>query len=680
MRSVSRIILPCVIVFLLSVQLPGQTGNAARYEIDAKRIGVNPDDKDALPRSREFIRLDSTYYVGWLLEGLYKYERSGDYLGYHQAIVPLRKAFYLMEKDYGDKLKRLFSSFEFFQQNLQRFDDFYMIANTLIQSYNSIEMPDSTMALIDKIESYQFQRDFFGLDCDRCWLYHRNRFYTSDKHPFLKNSIEENVQMALKSCYRQIETIQRNKQVNDMWYGPYQSSEDLLTVYHYLAIMHNYMQRYDSAEYYYRFLIQGGRVSWSNYANMQHEVGLFSAAMENYQKPQYRRRFALEEASYYIPTLMVYAGNTKEAIRSTQEKIELVGSTPGFGWYNIALARAYLYDGQLDSSEFHLNKAFQFKELHINTTLTQSQYEFTINLLRVQLADKKISQLKFFDKGWWYSPSGLYNYLSLKLEKAALEYALVDALASNPERQRMVYDLFCAEATVSFDESTYLLKDFCLPFFKRKYGYYASTDPRLRVKRYFQLLQAKFTFEDGDEEEALQLGETLLQETLLKGNTSAVPAEDTGHGGMDRDYERLYAFRLMELLAHCTDDEEKQLALAKKCFEAYPQLLPYSEISCVMRLECNGQGEDPQMNQVIDDLKDCAINWTESEDSPKAKLYFEKKGDTYRVVLNVWNHVGKQIVTNSELLFKTTDGVGKELALRLFGKGGAVRFSELVSG
>src|SRR5690349_15711610 len=65
----------------------------ARYEIDAKRQGVAPTDKDALPRSREFLRLDSTYYVGWMYEGMYKYDRSTDYLGYRNAIVPLQKAF-----------------------------------------------------------------------------------------------------------------------------------------------------------------------------------------------------------------------------------------------------------------------------------------------------------------------------------------------------------------------------------------------------------------------------------------------------------------------------------------------------------------------------------------------------------------------------------------------------------
>jgi len=69
-----------------------QINSAARYEIDAKRIGVMPTDKDALPRSREFIRLDSTYYVGWMYEGIYKYDRSADYLGYKNAIPALRKS------------------------------------------------------------------------------------------------------------------------------------------------------------------------------------------------------------------------------------------------------------------------------------------------------------------------------------------------------------------------------------------------------------------------------------------------------------------------------------------------------------------------------------------------------------------------------------------------------------
>src|SRR6476661_3054330 len=73
--------------------------NAARYEIDTKRIGVNFYDKDALPRSREFIRLDSTYYVGWYYEGMYKYDRAADYPGYKNCIEPLKKSLLLFERN-----------------------------------------------------------------------------------------------------------------------------------------------------------------------------------------------------------------------------------------------------------------------------------------------------------------------------------------------------------------------------------------------------------------------------------------------------------------------------------------------------------------------------------------------------------------------------------------------------
>src|SRR5689334_12717765 len=65
---------------------------AARYEIDAKRIGVTPVDKDALPRGREFIRLDSTYYVGWMYQGLFLNDRSVDVIGYQRALPIMRKA------------------------------------------------------------------------------------------------------------------------------------------------------------------------------------------------------------------------------------------------------------------------------------------------------------------------------------------------------------------------------------------------------------------------------------------------------------------------------------------------------------------------------------------------------------------------------------------------------------
>jgi hypothetical protein len=82
---------------------------AARYEIDAKRMGVSPTEKDALPRGKEFVRLDSTYYVGWMFQGMYLHDRSADVSGLQKALPILRKSFYLIEKDYGGLLATIYN-------------------------------------------------------------------------------------------------------------------------------------------------------------------------------------------------------------------------------------------------------------------------------------------------------------------------------------------------------------------------------------------------------------------------------------------------------------------------------------------------------------------------------------------------------------------------------------------
>ena len=662
-----------IVNYLLCSNIFSQGNSAARYEIDAKRIGVYPTDKEALPRSREFLRLDSTYYVGWMYEGLYKYERSADYLGYKYAIVPLHKALYLLELDYGDKLKKIYTSMVYFQQNVNRYNDFYQLAMALRLCYNSIEMPDSTMALLDKIESYHFQKDNFSINSERSWIYHRCRFFTHDKYSFLGNSIEENENRAFKACHEQLTFIKKNKPINDYWYGPRQSEEDILFVEHYLALLHNYNANYDSTEYYYKKLIEGNQVSWGNYANYQHEIGNFEEAINNYSKRYYQLKFSLSEQDYYLPSLFIYGARTKDAINLAQAKIQESGSTPGFGWYNIALARSYLYDGQLDSCEFFLNKAFNFKELHINTTLTQSQYEFTINLLRIQMLDKKVQEIKFFNAGWWYSFTDLYKAFSLKLEKLMLEYAVVNALAYNPERKRVIYDLFCGESTITFDETIYLLKDFSLPYFEKMYNGFQHTNKRKKILKYYRLFTAKFKLEEGDKEEAARDCKILLDDV------SAAVGGAEKENAVSKDYEKLFLARVYELLSKANEGEgiDNEIYRAEY-FENFPQLVPFSGVRIKMRLSTSGV-DDEIIKKVLSDLKDCNIEFTNISNinTPEALIQFDKKGEFYRATINVNGGSGKSIVTNGQIIFKTNEGIGKELALRLFGKGGTVKYEAL---
>jgi hypothetical protein len=636
-----------------------RTQAQARYEIDAKRIGVNPTDKDALPRSREFLRLDSTYYVGWMYEGMYKYDRSTDYLGYKNAAVPLQKAFDLLDKDFAKTFRTLYNNYNNLSSNFSRYQDLAILFGALKECYDNLEMPDESMALIDKIQSYNFINDtYLDLCYQRAWMYHRNRFLTSEQHSFLKSSVEENEKMAFQWCYNGFAYINRYSAENAAIFGPNQDERRRLFLYHNLALLHCYNKNYDSSEYYYEKLADEGGVSWNNFGGMKSEIGDFATAQEFFSRDMYKSiEHFLREPYYYLPELYVYAGRTKDAIKMTQDIIAESGSTPGFGWYNIALARAYLYDGQLDSCEFALDKAANFKELHIGTTLTQSQYDFTINLLRVELYDKKLQQEKFINSGWWYSPKSLYNIAAYKAQKMMAEYVVVNQLANNPERDRLVYDLFCAESTVTFDESWYLMKDFSPKYFMKKYEDYQRTDKRSNIQRYFKLYAAKFKWENGDKKEATKDMEDMDRSVFA----------DTAN-------EKLFIARLYEGLARAYQGDERKFQLySNAVMEYYPQLIPFSGITPSINLSVSGV-DDANTKKVISDLKDCDINFNRSNSIANANITFIKKDDTYEALMTVRSMNGKLIAYNEPLIFKKTDGVGAEIGLRLFGKGGAVVF------
>jgi len=658
-----------LISLLLGCNISLAQGNpTARYEIDAKRVGVNPADKDALPRSREFIRLDSTYYVGYMFEGIYKSDKSSDFIGYKYAIPSLRKAFLLLQKDYGKSLKNLFNSPQEYMQSMNRYIDFLQIASTLREDYDNIEMPDSVMWVLNNVSSYNFPKDHLGVNTIKAWTYHRNRFFTSEKYPFLKNTVEENEKEAFNYCYYALSRIQKNRAINDIWFGPGQAEADKMNVYHYLALLHCYNKNYDSSEYYYQRLAENGTVSWNNYGNMKMEIGELAVSDEYLNRDKYKyTQKMLREPFYYIPMLDVYAGRTKDAMALCKEAIQNAGSTPGFGWYNIALCRSYMYDGQLDSAEYVLQKAADFKEVHIGTTLTQSQYDFTINLLKLQLDERKIALVKFENGGWWYSPSSLYKMLSLKIQKMLLQYVLINQLSANPERDRTVYDLFCGESTTSFDEDYYLIKDFSPSYFIKKYENYQKTDNRQNLQRYFRLMTHQMQWMNGDEDKAMDGYRRMIKEVRL----------DTAN-------EKLFLGRLYEGLSKGSDEEgnDKDYNFySNALYEEYPQLLPFSGITLQMKLVTSGV-DDEQTEKIIKELKNCDIKWVDAADAntPVANIAFIKKGDRYEATVNVKSGLNKIAVSNEKMVFKNTEGAGKELALRLFGKSGAMIFEKIDAG
>jgi hypothetical protein len=183
------------------------------------------------------------------------------------------------------------------------------------------------------------------------------------------------------------------------------------------------------------------------------------------------------------------------------------------------------------------------------------------------------------------------------------------------------------------------------------------------------LFEAKFALQNGNEEMARSIGEKLMQETIPMGGSS-----EPDDKMMDMEFEKLYAYRLMEMLAKLSkDDAEKYESYLSVCMQAYPQLLPFSGLEIKMNVSLDGI-QDDEVKAIMNDMKESKLEFTDDTNTREARLHFQKTGDTYKVTINVWDKSRKQIVENNELLFKKKDGVGKELVMRLFGKGGGMKF------
>ena len=240
---------------LVATGIEAQVNSIKRYEIDLRReemrspFGVPPNE--TMLRAREFIRKDPTYYVGYMFEGFYRYDRAGDAEGYRLAVSPLKTAMDLFEKDYATAMRDVYTSERAYMEYKPRVQDYVYIVEKLKECYSNIERPDSVIKLLNRYKSWNFQHDELGADNYIAWTYHRNRFYTSSKFDFLYNSVNENETAALYFLKRNLDNINKNSIANESIIDPMYVLASRMSVYHYLSIIYSYLHKPDSAAMYF---------------------------------------------------------------------------------------------------------------------------------------------------------------------------------------------------------------------------------------------------------------------------------------------------------------------------------------------------------------------------------------------------------------------------------------------
>ena len=255
-----------------------------RIEIDRleREFRGNFSSRKAYEMSQKMIQLDSTYYVGHFYEANYRFYRASDKRGYESAIKSLVKAIDLLEKDFPRQLKRTTNINVYINSYIYQRKYAFLIY-LLSQCYEYVEKPGEAIEVVRRLQKRRFVCNF-GVNAYShiSWIYLRNRMYSPEKYPFLKPTIEENLEMASKYADSIKDSDRYNQQYLNIWWPDY-ANDALLSYYHYKNIIYSHQIKLDSAEYFSRQLEKYDRLSYNNYGNLQFIQAKYKDAEDSYQ-------------------------------------------------------------------------------------------------------------------------------------------------------------------------------------------------------------------------------------------------------------------------------------------------------------------------------------------------------------------------------------------------------------
>jgi hypothetical protein len=639
-----------LLVWIMAFNIQAQ--NSIRQQIDKERDGSFLDVK-TYEKARSFIRRDSTYYLGYMLEGAYLFFRANDELGFRIAITPLQKALDKIEIDYDPLLKIRTNNYALYSENYRYQFDYGLITYFLNRCYQNVEMEDKAMEILYHVRNRNFQLEI-NMDSynTMAWLFHRNRVFTSKEFKFLKNSVRENVAAANRCLDSALRKIQNDMPYNNGLYDPRFLNRQYLSTYHYKAMIHDYLLDIDSANYYYDLLIQNGAYSSNNYAEFKLAMGEMEQAELFFREAADRERSpekTTKEYYYMRGTLATYRGHPEKADSLLSDVLQKQGSTPGFGWHCIGLARAQHFEGLTAESQERANKAARFQELHIGTTWGQEQYNLAVASLNYlnQLQFKKEYWFEHNEWYFWLNPLNWYRWVKYTLEIRHQKMVLASLVADNPEREQVIYSIFSPENLIAFDEVWSVIEGFGNDYFIDIYKRRLETDKRPHVKKYFRYFLGKLYLAEGKESTASSYFQQVINDP-------------------DRDdpFQTLLMARAYEGLALASSGNAK-MQYTQQFYQLYPQLVPFSDLQMAFRLKIEGQPTKKEEN-IVAELRNTSIDFTKDGTAPIVSLSFSTKGEATDVNYTVYTD--RQVLHKGMLRVEAHEyyDAGKLLAYRLF--------------
>jgi tetratricopeptide (TPR) repeat protein len=225
---------------------------------------------------------------------------------------------------------------------------------------------------------------------------------------------------------------------------------------------------------------------------------------------------------------------------------------------------------------------------------------------------------------------------------------LASLVAENPEREQVIYAIFSPENLISFDEVWSVIEGFGNEYFIDIYKRKLQTDQRPRMQKFFNYFIGKLYLAEGEEDEAIRYFNAAL-------------ADDE----MDDRYHTMLKARVYEGLALASSGSD-QRKYTQQFYDLFPQLVPFSDLNMSFQLSTEPTDIN-EASDIITDLKQSNINWTNSSSVPVVSVSFARQNAGIEIKYSV-EHNGATLQNGSFFVTENDlDTAGKLLAYRLFG-------------
>ncbi|MDQ3111000.1 MAG: hypothetical protein M3R17_13990 [Bacteroidota bacterium] len=564
---------------------------SARELINAERRYQSYEDEKTFQKAKGWIRADTTYYVGYMYQGAFSFYRANDEHGFSQTIVPLEKAMQLIESEFDKELRtRTNDIFTYIRVSTLQ-NDYCEIAYWLQQSYQNIENPAKAFEVVSHVNERKLQMEQ-GIESYNTmgWIFHRNRVYSPKDGPqyaFLKNSVQDNDSMAYKYLDSALLKHRIDAELNLGLFDASYLNRQYLYTYHYKAILFDYNLEIDSANLYYDELIRTGYYSSNNYAEFKLAMGDFQTSYQYFLEAEQRdgaREKQTREYYYMRGTLDTYRGRPDQADTLLRKIVNEQVASPGYGWHSIALARALHYEGLTAESQDRINSANKFHELHISTTWGPEQYKTAVATLNYTNQVQYKEDYFFENDEWWFwlNPVHWGKYAKYSIGINNQKLILAAMVAENPERKQTIYPIFSSENLINFDEVWQVIDGFGNEYFIKIYKEQLEKDKRPLLKKYFRYFLAKLYLAEGKKAEAIDYFQQVLNDPE-----------------MDDEYQRLLFARCCEGMALASSNSTDKNYWTQQMYEAFPQLVPHSELTMRFHLDGDVQTSGKKRNIML---------------------------------------------------------------------------------